>query len=267
VASRAEILARVAGSRIRAQSQYRLSFGLQMVGSFLLSFLDFIVILVIFQHLRHLAGWSLSEVAFLYGSSYTMFKLSDMLMGNLDKLPLFIRSGNFDQILTRPLGSLAQVLTSDMDIRHLGGAVQGAVVFAFALQHVNVDWSPLRVVVFVAMILSGTIIFCSLFVAANAIAFWTMDAREVANAFTYGGNAFTQYPLHIFGVWLRRLLGYVVPLGFVNFFPSLFLLDKPSPLGTPVVLSFLSPAVAVGTVAAAGLLWRSAVRHYRSTGS
>lgn len=267
MASRTAILAHVAGSRLKALSQYRVSFGLQILGSFLLSFLDFVVILVVFHHLRRLAGWSLPEVAFLYGSAYITFKLSDMFVGNLDKLPLFIRSGSFDQFLTRPLGSLAQVLTSDVDIRHLGATTQGALVLVFALQRVHIDWTPIRAVVFVSMLVSGMVIFCSIFVAANAIAFWTIDAREIANSFTYGGNAFTQYPLHIFGVWLRRLLGYVVPLGFVNFFPSLFVLDKPSPFGTPVVLSFLSPAVAVGTAATAGLVWRSAVRHYRSTGS
>ena len=40
----------------------------------------------------------------------------------------------------------------------------------------------------------------------------------------------------------------------------------PDPLGLPRALEFASPAVAVCAAAAAGLIWRSAVRHYRSAG-
>lgn len=261
------IYARVAGSRIRAHLQYRFSFSMQIVGAFLLSFLDFVVILIVFQHLSHLRGWSLPEVAFLYGSSAVAFKAADVLMGNLDKLPLFIRAGSFDQVLTRPLGSLGQVLTADLDLRHVGGVTQGALVLALAVGRVQIDWTAGRIVVLVLMVTSALAIFCSIWVATNAIAFWTMDAREVANAFTYGGNLVTQFPLSIFGPWLRRLFAYVVPLGFVNYFPALYILDKEDPTGAPAALRYLSPLVAAASVALAIAVWRAAVRRYRSTGS
>lgn len=267
MASRAAIYRRVAGSRVRAHLQYRLSFGLTIVGAFLLSFLDFIVILVVFQHLSHLRGWSLGEVAFLYGSSAVVFKAADVLMGNLDKLPVLIKAGTFDQVLTRPLGSLGQVLTAELDLRHLGGVAQGALVLGLALDRVHIDWTPARAVVFGLMLCSGLAIFCAIWIATNAIAFWTMDAREIANSFTYGGNAATQYPLSIFGPWLRRLFAYVVPIGFVNYFPSLFILDKADPTGAPAVMRYLSPVVAALMVVASGAVWRAAVRRYRSTGS
>ena len=42
------------------------------------------------------------------------------------------------------------------------------------------------------------LIFFALFVGFSCIQFWTADATEFANAFTYGGNTMTQYPLTIF---------------------------------------------------------------------
>lgn len=267
MADQTAIYGHLAASRLRAHFSYRISFALQVVGAFGLSFLDFVAILVIFHHLPHLAGWSLGEVAFLYGTSYVTFKAADILMTNMDRLPTLIRMGEFDQILTRPLGSLGQVLTGDLDIRHAGSIGQGAVVLVFALGRVDIDWTPGRVAVFVSMLVGAVGIYCAIWVATNAIAFWTMDAREVANSFTYGGNALTQYPLHIYGAWLRRIFAYAIPLGFVNYFPSLYLLDRPDPLGLPVALRFISPLVALASVAVAGWVWREAVRHYRSTGS
>jgi len=267
VASTLTIYAKVAGSRLRSQFSYRLSFVLQILGASLLSSLDFVVILVIFVHLPRLAGWSLPEIAFLYGTSYVPFRFGDMTMGNLDRLPLFIRMGSFDQVMTRPLGTLMQVLTSEIDIRHVGGMAQGAVVLAYAFRHVHVHWDAVHIVLLVTMAMSAYVIFASIWVATNAIAFWTMDAREVANSVTYGGNAITQYPMSIYGTWMRRLFGYLVPLAFVNYYPSLFLLGKTDPGHSPSFLRFISPVVAVASAAVAGGIWRLAVRHYRSTGS
>lgn len=263
----AAIYLRLASSRVRAQFSYRLSFVLQIVGAFLLSFLDFVAIVVIFGHLPRLANWTLPEIAFLYGASYTAFKLGDMLVGNIDKLPLFIRMGSFDQVLTRPLGSLGQVLTSDIDVRHLGGTAQGFLVLLFALHRLHIAWTAPRLVVFVFMEISAFVIFCSIWVATNSLTFWIMDAREVANAATYGGNFMTQFPMSIYSTWMRRLFGYVIPLAFVNYYPSLYLLGKADPTHAPVILHFLSPLVAAGCVFVAGTIWRTAVRHYRSTGS
>jgi ABC-2 type transport system permease protein len=222
---------------------------------------------VIFLHLPRLAHWTLSEVAFLYGASYTAFKAGDMFVGNIDKLPLFIRMGSFDQVLTRPLGTLGQVLTADIDIRHFGGMTQGMLVLIFALHRLHFAWTAPRLIVFALMLVSAFVIFCSIWIATNSIAFWTMDAREIANAATYGGNFMTQFPMNLYGVWMRRLFGYVIPLAFVNYYPSLYLLGKDDPTHAPVILRFLSPLVAAGCAVVAGTIWRIAVRHYRSTGS
>lgn len=267
MASRASIYGKIAGSRIRSQTQYRLSFALQLVGTFCLTFTDFAIVLVIFRHLPNLAGWNFAEIAFLYGSSYVSFKTADIVMTNIDKLPLLIRLGTFDQLLTRPLGTLGQLMTSDVGIRQIGAIAQGAAVFAYALSRLHIDWTVDRVILLPVMLGSAFLIFCSIFVATNAIAFWVTDAREVANSFTYGGQLATQFPMNVFGTWFRRLMGFVIPLAFVNYFPALHLLDKADPLGAPTFLRFASPVVAVAAAAVAGIVWRISVRHYRSTGS
>lgn len=265
--STAPIYARLAGSRLRALFSYRISFALQIVGAFFLSFLDFVAIIVIFTHLPRLAHWSLPEIAFLYGSSYVAFKLGDMVFGNLDKLPTLIRMGTFDQVLTRPLGTLGQVLTTDIDLRHIGGTTQGALVLLYAIHHLRIEWTGLRAIVLVSMMASAFVIFGSIWVATNAIAFWTMDVREIANSVTYGGNFLSQFPMHIYGAWMRRLFGYVIPLAFVCYYPALYILAKTDATHAPYVFRFLSPAFAVASVFVARGVWQLAVSRYRSTGS
>ena len=253
-------------SRIRSQLQYRLSFALQVIGMVGATFLDFLVIVVLFSRLTSLGGWTLWEVAFLYGASYLPFKLADIFVGKIERLGEWIRTGEFDSVLVRPLGALGQVLTADMDLKQAGGLAQGGAVFGVALAHVDIDWTAGRALMLIVMLLSGFVIFSSVWIATNASAFWLVNVREATNAFTYGGNYLTQFPLDIYATWFRRVFAFLVPVAFVNYFPSLYLLDKPSD-SWPDVLEFASPLVAVATTAVAAIVWRAGIRHYSSTGS
>lgn len=261
------IYRKIVGSRIRSQLQYRLSFALTITGNLLLSSLDFAAILVLFGQVDALGGWTVAEVALLYGISCVSFALTDLAVGQLDQLPRMIREGEFDQILVRPLGSLLQVVSADIALRHLGRLLQGFAVLMVALTQVNVDWSAGHVAMLALAIVAGMAIFAGIWVAFSSIAFWLIDSQEVCNAFTYGGNFTAQYPVDIFGRWLRRLVVFVIPVAFVSYFPSLYILDKPDELGLPQGLQFASPAVALVTGVGAWIIWRTAVRRYRSVGS
>lgn len=267
MADLARIYVRLIGARIRSQLQYRLSFALNIFGNALVSFLDFMAILIIFQQVDALGGWSAAEVALLYAIACVSFGLTDLAIGHLDLLPKMIREGEFDLILVRPLGSLFQVVSSDFAMRRLGKALQGAVVLAIALAHLQVEWTVGRIAMLALAIVTGIVIYAGIWVAFSTVTFWLIDTQEVANAFSYGGNFLAQYPVNIFGPWLRRLVVFIVPLAFVAYFPALYVLDKDDELGLPRVLQFLSPVVALATVLVAAVVWRNAVRHYRSVGA
>jgi ABC-2 type transport system permease protein len=261
------IYRRLVGARIRGQLQYRLSAVLHLFGTALISFLDFASILILFGRVDALGEWSVSEVAFLYAISCISFAATDLVVGHLDLLPRMIREGEFDLVLVRPLGSLLQVIASDFALRRLGKVLQGAAVLAVALPHLEIDWTIGRAVVLVIAIVAGSVIYAGIWIAFATIAFWVVDSTEAANAFTYGGNYLAQYPINIFGPWLRRLVVFVIPIAFVGYFPALYVLGKEDELGLPRAFQFASPLVAVATFVAGGLVWRVAVRHYRSTGS
>ncbi|MGH8932435.1 MAG: ABC transporter permease [Egibacteraceae bacterium] len=257
---------RLVRARIRSQLQYRVSFALDLIGMFLITFLDFLAVLVIFHNVPSLDGWSVGEVAFLYATSAMSFALTDTAIGHLDELPQLIRSGSFDLLLIRPRGTLFQVVTMDFQLKRLGKALQGLAVLVYALTLLDLVWTPGKLAMLVTMVLAGAVIFGAVWIFVICIAFWSVEGKETANAFTYGGSYLTQFPITIYDAWLRRFLAYVVPMAFVCYMPALFILGKEDPLGLPAWLRFASPAVAAITVLAAGAMWRYAIRHYRSAG-
>jgi ABC-2 type transport system permease protein len=258
---------RLVGAQIRSQLQYRVSFALEALGMFLFSFMDLVAILVIFHNVPQLAGWESAEVVFLYGTAMLAFAFTDMVIGHLDLFPQSIRDGTFDLVLLRPRGTLLQVIASDFHVRRVGKAIQATIVLIAAIAVLEIDWTLGRVLMMPTMIVAGSLIYGAVWVAAICIAFWTVEGRESANAFTYGSSFLAQYPLGVYAEWLRRFFAFVVPAAFVSYFPGLYVLGKADPLGLPSFLQFASPAVALVAGVAAGFVWRFAVRHYRSTGS
>ena len=261
------IYLRMVGARTRSDLQYRTSFWLFIASQFLITFADFACIAVIFHQVDDLAGWSLTEVAFLYGLSCVSFGVADFVIGSVEYVSERIKLGTFDLLLTRPASPLFQLVADEFALRRFGKVLQAAVVLGIAIPHLDVAWTAGRCALVVIAIASATVIFGAIWVITATINFWTVDSRELANSVTYGGNYMTQYPLPIFGVWMRRLLAFVVPLAFAGYYPTLAILDKEDPLHAPHALRYASPLVAALLALTAGAVWRFGVRHYRSTGS
>lgn len=254
-------------AQIGAQWQYRGSFLVQATGQFFVTFIDFILILLLFQRFPSIAGWRLGEIAFLYGLGTLAFGISDLLCGGFDSLSRMIRLGTFDRVLTRPVGTFAQVLASDIQIRRLGRIAQGAVTLWIAIGWAEIAWTAPKVLVLVSAVISGTAIFAAVWVIGAALTFWTVETSEVTNVFTYGGELMVSYPMSIYAENLRRFFTYIVPLVFVTYLPGLYILDRPDPLGLPPVLQLCSPLVAVLFLLVARVCWALGVRHYQGTGS
>jgi ABC-2 type transport system permease protein len=257
----------IVGMWVRSTMAYRTSFVLTTLGNFTATLLDFVTIVLMFGNVHRLGGFTLPEVAFLYGACSTSFGIADLVMGSMDRLGRRVRDGTLDTLLLRPVPVLAQVAADRFALRRIGRITQGAVVLAWALWRVDVHWTAVNVAMVPLMLVSGGVIFSAVYVAGGAFQFWAQDASEVQNSVTYGGNTMLQYPPGIFARDLVRGVTFVVPLAFVNWLPVLHVLGRPDPLGLPGWLDFASPAVAAVCCVLAAAAWRRGLRTYRSTGS
>ncbi|QFR97710.1 transporter [Streptomyces tsukubensis] len=252
---------------VRSTMAYRASFAMTLFGNFAATALDFAAILLMFSQVDSLGGYSLPEIAFLYGMTGTSFGLSDLLLGSMDRLGRRVRDGSFDTLLVRPVPVLVQVAADRFALRRLGRITQGVLVLGYGLVAADIDWTVAKVAVTLLALVSGVGIFGAVFVAGAAFQFAAQDASEVQNAFTYGGTTLLQYPPSIFTKDLLRGVTFVLPLAFVNWVPAMYVLGRHYPLALPGWCVLLPPFVAVLCLLLAGLAWRVGLRSYRSTGS
>lgn len=258
---------RLVWARERSNMQYRVTFWLLTAGSALFVFQDFLALVLFFEHIPTFAGWSLAEVTFLYGFSAFAFRIAEFFATGFDALPSQLRQGTFDRVLVRPLGAFFQTLSSGLALRRLGSMPFPIALMAVSSGLLGLEWTPGKVGFLALAIASGIAMYFAIFVCGAAYCFWTVQGTEVINTFTNGGQFITSYPLDAYGDWLRRAVTFVVPVAFVNYYPTLYLLDRPPPLGLPEWVRLASPLVAAVVVVVAWRFWSVGVRRYLSTGS
>jgi ABC-2 type transport system permease protein len=263
----AGIYRRLVGAHVRSQMQYKASFVLRVLATFGGNLFDFAGIAVLFSRIPQLAGWSLPEVALLFGISAVCFATAELLGGALDSFDTVIVQGTFDRVLTRPLGALFQILTEEFALRRMGRIGQGAVVLGIAVQQLPIVWSPDKVLVLVVSLMGGTALFFGIFVLSASYCFWVVQGKEATHVITYGGDFMSGYPLDIYSRWLKRFVTFALPIGFVSYYPTLYILDRSDPFGLPDWVRLAGPLAAAAVCGLALLAWRAGLRRYQSTGT
>ncbi|MFF5171979.1 ABC transporter permease [Micromonospora sp. NPDC000089] len=255
------------GAQARSQAAYRTSFVVDLVGNVGSTVFDVLAILVLFRVTSTLGGFTLHETLVMVGLSAAAFATADLLVGNIERLPRYVRGGLLDAVLVRPLGALPQLLLMDLPLRKVSRALFGVAVLVVALATAGIAWTPGRAVLVVVAPLAGVVFFGSIFVATATLSFVWVESGEVGSSVTYGGRDFTAYPVTVFEGWFRATFAYGLGFAFVAYQPALALLGRPDPLGLPAWAGWASPAVALVAAAGAAAAWRVGIRHYRSTGS
>jgi ABC-2 type transport system permease protein len=255
--------------QMRSQLQYPGAFWLDVIGTGVSLAIFFISLALILQEFGDLGGWRIGEIAFLMGLVEASFGMMDMIFSGFDPANFGqrVRRGTFDRLLLRPVNITLQVLGDDFILRRLGRIAQGAAIFLIGVNTVEIEWTLGKLLYLPLVSLGIVLFFGGLFIIGSTITFWTVDSVEVINIFTYGSTELISYPMHIYPSWLRSLFTFVLPAALLNYYPALYFLDKPDPLGMPTFMRFLSPLAGLVVLLVALLFWRFGIRHYQSTGT
>jgi ABC-2 type transport system permease protein len=255
------------GGQFRAAASYRTSFVVELVTNIGATAFDVITVFVLFRATRVVGGFTLPEAVLMTSLSAAGFVLADFTVGNVDRLKTYVRAGTLDAVLVRPLRVLPQLLLMDLPVRKALRLVAGVSMLGVGIGLNHIHWTPARVLLIVVAPIAAAVFFGAIFVLSASLAFWWVESGDVGAAFTYGGRDFTAYPITVYGGWFRGLFAYALGFGLISYQPALALLGRADPLGLPVWAGYLSPLVALVATAVAALVWRTGIRHYRSTGS
>jgi ABC-2 type transport system permease protein len=260
---------RMLSFNLRSQMQFRASFWTDLISTGLGNLTYVLSVALIIQRFGSIGGWSLGEIALLIGMIEMSFGIMDMVFSGFDYdyFATVVREGKFDQVMLRPVGLTWQVLGSRFLLRRFGRILEGLLVFIVALTQANVHWTLGKLLYLPVVLASQVIVMGALFMIGSTVTFWTLQSIEAVNILTYGGTEMMSYPMQIYPFWMQRFFTFVIPFIFLNFYPALYLLDKPDPLHFPAIAPFLAPFVAVAFFSAALWFWQVGINHYQSSGT
>jgi len=231
---------------------------------FISTFTDIFGIWVLFDRFKIIQGWTLEELALIYGIMHMGFAIAEGAARGFDSFSLMIKHGDFDRVLLRPLGSLFQIASREIQLMRLGRFIQGLVILLWGSQKLQLPLFSMETVIITLAFIGTTSLFYGLFVVQATLSFWTTETLEIMNITTYGGLEAGQYPMSIFNKIFKGFFTFIIPLACVAYYPLAILLQHKA---LPLWLGILFPLSGIVFLYLACQLWKIGVRRYHSTGS
>lgn len=233
------------------------------IANFFASMTDIFSIWMIFDRFKSIQGWTLKEVAIIYGIIHVGFSIGESLSRGFEKFSPIVKNGEFDRVLLRPLGTLFQIATRETCWIRVGRFLQGLFVLLWGCSELGIHLFSTATFTICCGITGTICLFYGLFVLQATLAFWTTETLDIMNIVTYGGRDVGQYPAHIFPDKFRWFFTFVVPLSCVAYYPIASLLQHEH---LPLLLGIMAPITGVCFLLISCRCWKFGVLHYHSTG-
>lgn len=257
------LYARLFSQQLKAILEYQADFLILVVAAMLTQVLGLVFIWLVYQRIPIVQGWSYWEVIFVFAMVNFSTGISQFFFEGTWRISGLINTGGFDLILLRPVSPTLQILSGAVGMNRLGNALLGGIMMFQALSHVDIDWSILRVTIFILLFLCALVIRIAINLISNSLSFWTGAPGNAFPMMVSSLSEFVKFPLTIYSTFVQLFFSIVIPYAFINFYPASFLFNKP--MGA--MMGLLTPVVTVLFAAASVWMFRAGLRRYEGTGS
>ncbi len=210
-------------------------------------------------------GWNYGQLAFLYGLSVISHALSMIFFVRCWFMGYFILDGDFDRYMVRPVSVLYQFLFGEFNVIGLTDLIPGICVFIYGCIKVSFHWTLGSALLILVTILGATLIRGGIYLFIGTIAFFAKGLNDLGGLTQELFDRTTMYPLSMYPRALQFILTFLIPIGWVSFYPASSLLHKTTAF--PASLSFLTLLIGIIVLGLASLFFKSALRRYESAGN
>ncbi|MCO5297671.1 MAG: ABC transporter permease [Fimbriimonadaceae bacterium] len=220
-----------------------------------------LIVLVIYRNTDSVAGWSRGDAFVLIASCFLLESLHSAFCFSLLEIPEQVRKGTLDFVLVKPVDPQFWVSLRRFNFSQGGTMLAGVGLLIAGMVMTGQHPSPAQWIAYVSLLLSGLILFYSFNLALMTLGIWLV---RVDNLWVLSESVLqvSRFPLDIFGVSLRRLLTYALPLAFIATIPTRQLIQ-----GLDVPMLTLGLVWSLGALAAARAFWKFALTRYQSASS
>jgi len=254
---------RLLGAHFRSLMEYEADFLILAAATVLMQVVNIVFLAALFKTVPVLNGWTFWSVLMMFGAVALAEGVGSLFFDGMWQLAWHVNQGKLDYYLIRPYPVALQVSSAAIGINGLSNIVMGSLMIGTGLAQVDVAWTPWRVLLGVVLLVSAVVIKLSINLATNAVSFWLASPTPLfAFALRQVGDL-ARFPLSVYPMALKAVLGLVLPFAFISFFPVAYLLDT----GQSGWVGLLTPMVAAYCAGAAAFIFKRGLRRYESAGN
>ncbi|RPJ26126.1 MAG: hypothetical protein EHM33_12670 [Chloroflexi bacterium] len=217
---------------------------------------------IIFSNTETIGGWGFGELIALLG----VFRLVHTLMialiwPNTEKFNQSIRDGSMDYTLLQPVNSMFLVTFSRITVWRAWDLILASVLIVVGINMAGDTTTPLSVLAFILLTVSGAIVIYSLWIVLIALTFWFTKFDNnvtILQALLDAGR----YPVTVYPVWLRILVTFIIPIAVATTVPLQGLRGE---LNLSRVLMFI--AIGIVSFLVASQVWKRGLKQYSGASS
>jgi ABC-2 type transport system permease protein len=217
---------------------------------------------IIFNNTTTLGGWGLPELIALLG----VFRLVNTMMvaliwPNTEKFNQSIRDGSMDYTILQPVNSMFLVTFSRITVWRIWDLILAIVLIVVGINMSGDFITPLHLLSFILLALSGMIVIYSLWIVLIAFTFWFTKFDNnvtIMQALMDSGR----YPVSVYPVWMRIIVTFIIPIAVATTVPLQALRGD---LNANQIMIFFM--VAVVSFLIASRIWKSGLKRYSGASS
>lgn len=247
---------------LKSKMSYRADFIISTFGMIFTNIAGFVSFWIMFRNFPTISGYSYYEMLFLYGFSLISITPTQCMLDNNWNLRQQVYSGDFIKYCFRPINLFFYYESEIFDVKGLGQLAFGIGTVAYSWAKLGLAVTPFAILKLLIFLITASLVMAALQTAGAASCFWIENSFYVLDlAFRF--KDFAKYPVTIFSPVFRFIFTYVIPIGFIAFYPALVVLRA----GEVPMLSWLSPFAGLVFFWLSYKLWMYGASRYDGTGS
>ena len=227
----------------------------------------FATIQFVVKEFGEINGWSYGQLAVLYGLSVISHALSMIFFVQGWFMGHYVIEGEFDRFLTRPMSVLYQFFFTQINIFGITDLIPGIIVFVYGCIKIHFVWNVTSILCVLGMLVGATLIRGGIYVLLGTTSFFTRSVNDFGQFTQEIFDKTTMYPISMYPESLQFILTYIIPIGWVSFYPVSGLLGIGDQLTSLPLIVGLTLAIGLCVMVVAGLFFNYGLRKYESAGN
>lgn len=229
--------------------------------------LGFAAIRFAVEQFGEINGWNYGQLAFLYGISVISHALSMIFFVQGWFMGFYVIEGEFDRFLTRPMSVLYQFFFTNINVFGLTDLIPGILVFLYGCVKTDFPFTVSNAVGILVMLTGAVLIRGGIYILLGSTSFWTKSANDFGQFTQEIFDKTTMYPLSMYPESLQLILTFLIPIGWVSFYPASELLGIEHSFSTGNLGVWITLGVGIITMLIAGFVFQTGLKQYESAGN